>query len=220
MIPDPLAGPYLILCEGGNDYAFFKALLRIRNIPDFQIAFPEYPDQHSDGRNGIGTLLGGLIVKDGFSNLQGIIVTSDNDDDQNASFRLIQDQIRQAGKYNVPARPFEVTKIKDLPSLIVLMLPWNDEPGNLETLCLRSACDKWPQLAACLEVYCQCSDVPTWTLTKQSKMRLRCLITATCKQDPNTSLSHIWERQEQFHIPLDHQCFDNIAKFLKNFATQ
>ena len=218
MIPDSLIRPYLIICEGTNDNAFLMALLKTRNISGFEVAYPQSPEQESDGRNGFGDLLGGLILKRGFSNLRGIIILSDNDANEAKSFQLIQEQIEKAGSYSIPAQSFEAVQTEGYPALIVLMLPWKGELGNLETLCLRAAVDNWPKVATCLNDYYECSDAPNWSLSKRSKMQLRCLLAATCKQDPNTSLTYIWKRQPEFQIPLAHPCFDNLATFLKNFA--
>lgn len=216
MVPQFLVSPYLILCEGSNDESFFTGLLKNRNIKGFQVAFPADPEQRSGGRNGFGDLLGSLTLQSGFSNLKTIVLASDNDDNGAKSFKFIQRQIKEAGEYSVPKKPFLITRTRGYPSLAVLMLPWKQELGNLETLCLRAAIDKWPKVASCLKDYYRCSDAPNWTLTKRSKMKLRCLIAATCKDDPNTSLTHLWSRKEEYHIPLDHECFDRIVKFLKD----
>jgi len=216
--PEPLNGPYLLICEGDSDGAFFKNLLSKRSIVGFDITYPGPPEQQSGGRDAIGSLLGGLIPKRGFSTLKAILIAYDNDEDPVKAFGLIREQIRKASSYSIPEAPLSSSEPKPgTPVLVPFPIPWKEELGNLETLCLPAAREKWKDLAECLEEYVNCSDVPKWTISNQAKTRIRCLITATCKDDPNTSLVHLWSRKPEFHIPLDHNCFNRVADFLRDF---
>lgn len=204
-----------ILCEGQGDQAFFRHLIRERPLPEFQIDFPKKEGAPA-GKDAFGQYLTALRAGRGFEKLSGILVVSDNDDDPEGSFAQVRQQIRSAGKYAVPNKPLETAKADGVPAIVVLMLPWPEMPGNLETLCLPSAYDKWPEIRACLDAYCRCAGTDNWGPRRQSQMRMRCLLSATCASDPNTGLPYAWSRSETL-IPLNHSCFDQVANFLRDF---
>ena len=210
-----LRGPWLILCEGQGDAAFFEHLIRERRLPDFEIKYPK--EREPGGKDAFGKRLDALRIQPGFERLSAVIVVSDNDDNSDSSFQNIQRQLDWAG-YGVPTMPLEIARAADFPAVVVLMLPWVNEPGVLETLCLQAACDWWPTLKLCLDAYCECAGTNAWKPSKQFKMRLRCLLSAACESDPNTSLVYAWSGEGRGElIPLAHPCFDRIAQFLQVF---
>jgi hypothetical protein len=152
----------------------------------------------------------------GFRTLKGILILSDNDDSPANAFRSVSEQISSAEGYKAPSQPLEVVRTDSVPPLVVVMLPWKDQPGNLETLCLISSCDSHRTIRACLDEYVTCTGANTWGLAKQSKMKMRCFLSSTCNSDPNTSLVYAWSRGEN-PIPLNHRCFDQVADFLREF---
>ncbi|MGI0015157.1 MAG: DUF3226 domain-containing protein [Nitrososphaera sp.] len=206
----------LILCEGQSDAAFLRHLIQERRLPDFEVKYPK--EGESGGRSAFGKRLDALRAEPGFERITAVLIMSDNDDDAEASFREIRTQIQWAG-YPAPEAPLQVARGNGFPAVVVLMLPGAGELGNLELLCLRAAYDRWPNLKNCLDEYCQCARTVEWPLNKQSKMRLRCLLSAVCEADPNTSLVYAWSDGKRGDlIPLDHQCFDQIAEFLRSIA--
>ena len=219
MLPARIDGPCLIIGEGAHDEAFLRHLLQNRNISGYQVGFPQPPDQSSGGRGGFGEVLSGLRVRPDFMNIRAIVLVSDNDEDPVTSFNKINAQIADAGHLSVPTQPLNVALTTDHPDLVTVMLPWADQIGCLETLCLPAALEAWPQLKPCVKEYSRCADVETWPKSKQSKMQLRCLFSAACKTDPNTPLTHAWSRNPPL-IPLGHQSFDQLAKFLRTFRAR
>ncbi len=211
----PLRGPWLILCEGQGDAAFLRHLIQKRGLPDFEIKHPK--EGEAGGKSAFGQRLDALKIQPGFEKLSAVIVVSDNDDEPNSSFGEIQKQIQWAG-FAVPAEPLQIARGPNLPATVVVMLPWVKQPGDLEALCLRAAYDRWPDLKRCLDAYCRCAATDSWKPGKQFKMRLRCLLSAACEFDPNTSLVYAWSDQRRGNlIPLDHPCFSQLAEFLQRF---
>jgi hypothetical protein len=102
------------------------------------------------------------------------------------------------------------------PPVVVMMLPWEGEIGQLETICLISMRDKFPNLAACEDQFSACTGTDKWKRNKLEKMKMRAMLTTACEEDPNTSLTHAWSRKNEL-IPLDHACFNRIADFLAQF---
>lgn len=216
----PISGnivePRLILCEGEGDASFLNHLIKERNLPGFDIFFPSNPYTETGGVNGFKEMLESFSLFHGFRTLKGMLVISDNDDNPANAFRSVSEQISSAEGYKAPGQPLEVIRTDSVPPIVVVMLPWKDQPGNLETLCLVSSYDSYPPIRGCLDEYVTCTGVDKWGLTKQSKMKMRCMLSSTCKSDPNTSLVYAWSRSENL-IPLNHRCFDQIADFLRRF---
>jgi hypothetical protein len=206
----------LILCEGQADASFIKHLIEERKLPGFDVFFPREPYTETGGVRGFKEMLEAFSIFHGFGTLRGMLIVSDNDDNPVNAFRSVSEAISSAEGYKAPNQPLEVVRTNAVPPLVVVMLPWKDQPGNLETLCLTSSYESYPTIRACLDQYVTCTGVNRWGLTKQSKMRMRCMLSSTCSNDPNTSLVHAWSRPEDL-IPLNHPCFDQLAEFLQTF---
>ena len=78
--------------------------------------------------------------------------------------------------------------------------------------------DKHATLRMCLDEYCKCAKLTSWRVSKRSKARLRVLMAAACKKDPNTSLTYAWASDRGNPIPIDHVCFDQVVEFLGKVA--
>jgi hypothetical protein len=210
---EPINSTRVLLCEGSGDKSFFKELIRIRALPEFYITHP-IDKLHDGGRRGFSQRLRALKLQPGFDAVRGIIVTSDNDNNPDASFREVRALIHDAG-YNAPNHPFVINA--GPPAITVMMIPAPDETGQLETLCLAAIRDAWPLQFRCAEAYAGCVGIGTWTTGKQERAKLRALISHICKKDPNSSLTHVWSDGREVVIPLDRNCFDHIAAFLNGF---
>jgi len=208
----------VILCEGQGDQAFFVNLIRTRSLPGFSVVFPsDKPEQGIPGGvDGFAGRLRALRAERDFSKIEGLLVVADNDSRPEASFTRVQQQLTEAGGYPVPTQPLEVARGESGPWVVVMMLPWIGQPGNLETLCVKAMRGAWPEAAVCLEEFCRCTSTSRWDLSKQSKMRLRAMISAVCESDPNTSLVYAWNRPQNL-IPLNDAVFDEIAAYLSDF---
>jgi hypothetical protein len=203
------------LCEGAGDAAFLSHLIKARDLPDFHVTYPAHRNfDEPGGRTGFTARLKALHLVRGFKNVTDLIVISDNDRIPAASFKEVCRLILEAGGYSVPKSPRNIAG--NNPRVMVFMLPGEDLPGQLETLCLNSCLDRWPDKVACLDAFISCNPhISTWDMGKQEKMKMRTLIASICSTDPNTSLTHAWSRSEEI-IPLEHQCFDGLANFLKS----
>ena len=207
---------YVLLCEGGGDVAFFEHLIKSRKLPDFSVISPRWGTDNG-GVSGYEGRLRALKVQPTFEVVKGLLVVGDNDGDPSSAFGGVKAQIEAAGDFNLPKTPLTVAKGKpQSPIVVVMMLPWTDEIGQLETLCLIAMRDTYPELAKCVDQFCQCSGTAEWRRNKLEKMTTRAMLTANCEQDPNTSLSYAWSRSTDL-IPLTHTCFDRIANFLDDF---
>ncbi len=212
----------LLICEGSSDQAFFKHLIRKRNLPLFDVFKPgdlALPGG-GPGKDGFRVFLEGISVPLASANVSVILLAGDNDLDHVASFENIQRQLREAvGGYGVPAAPLQLAKsaaIPPLPPVIVMMLPWMGENGALETILLDSIYANQAGIRACIDEYCRCTHADTLDQVKQSKMRIQALLAAICRSNPAAPLQGAWNQREENLIALDHHSFDRIADFIRN----
>jgi hypothetical protein len=142
--------PFLILCEGEGDKRFLDNLIEHRDMPnEFQIRFPDRGNTGQGGRSKFGPWLSDVraVSEDFQQNIKAILLISDNDETPAKSFGEVQESLRRSGGFPVPENERTVARIRDFQPLVVLMIPIGD-PGNLETLCVEAALDKWPQIRA------------------------------------------------------------------------
>lgn len=208
----------IILCEGLGDVAFLEKLIQARGLPDFLVTCPR--DRiDPGGRDGFCSRLRGF-KPEGIEKASSILIVSDNDDNPIDSFQKVCTMIENAEGYAVPQKPLTVARNgSSSPPVVVLMVPWTGEIGQLETLCLRAMRNRWPEIAACVDAFTQCTETDKWPRGKEERMRLRSMITSICRKDPNTSLQHAWSDNRPDLIPLNDPVFDQITGFLKGFDT-
>ena len=209
-----MSTPWIILSEGDEDAAFFKNLIKVRAIPNMEI---KKRPNNLEGNTVFRQWLMGLKPGTGYDKHSGILIVGDNDNDPATSFRKIKRQIEEADGYGVPSAPRQVAPAQNnLPPVAVLMIPWDDKIGALETLCLTAGFTQRPQLEACVTRFVKCVKATKWDISKLSKLRMRCFLSAACPGDPNTGLKFAWtgDQRPSDLIPLDNPCFDQIAKYL------
>lgn len=208
-MPIEITGRHVIVCEGKADVAFFEHLIAERGLPEFQVL-------PANGNSRYGDILVALTAAPGFNGLSGILVVADNDLDPAAAFQNILEQIQEAGGYGVPNAPRVPARSAGFPTIVPLMVPWDDTVGCLETLLLEAVRAVNPELAACVETYATCTHVDVWNEVERSKMKLQALTSVICRSDPNTPVSYAWSRPETI-ISLTQPCFNQIADFLQAF---
>ena len=140
LYPDEITFPNIIVCEGLHDEAFFRSLLRERQLEHFHTTCPGDPITTAGGRDAFSEFLLGLRTIHGFNpNVKNIILVSDNDSDPERSFREVKKQVGLAGNYPIPNQPLKTANSGSEPDVTILMLPWENEKGTMETLCLKAA---------------------------------------------------------------------------------
>lgn len=206
----------VILCEGFGDASFLKHLVEARNLPRFWITYPTQDDPNQPGgRDGFRDRLKALRLVRGFANVTDILVISDNDDSPAKSFQKVIELVESAG-YTAPTTLRTAAGFN--PRITVFMLPTDNVRGQLETLCLQSCCDRWPGITNCLDAFIACNPhLAGWEQGKRERMKMRTMISSICSSDPYTSLPHAWSRTDDI-IPLGHNCFDDLADFLRAFG--
>jgi hypothetical protein len=224
----------VVICEGPADKAFLKKLAIVRGLPHFDCPWPADRDVDSEapikafnlaGKDKFGVVLdaleGQIIQNPEEKKIKGVVFVADAGDDPSQTFRSLADKIRQVKKWGVPDNPYTVKQSSSgIPSVAIILVPPDNQPGGLETLCVDFFREKRPEIFGCMEAYLKCGSisVATWNAEKQAKAKFQCLIAATNKDDPNKSLRHIFTSQSQGIIDLRASCFDAIAQKFKEIA--
>jgi hypothetical protein len=227
---------WLMVVEGDADRLIFGNLLERRGIDDFQVEVPRNNPDETGGLDRIGKFLATLPSSETFrAKVKAILIVADNDNAPEKQFKRVQDRIHDANKairreffeigrgteateVPIPESPQTPAYGNEGPAVVVLMLPWTDKKGALETLSLGAAYSRWGGIKDALEAYVKRTPAKDWDVTELSKMRMQCIIAATCEQDPNTPLSHLFERKKQYHFSTKNRCFDRVANFLHGFG--
>jgi hypothetical protein len=207
-----ITGERLIVGEGDSDAAFLKFLCEVRGINNFDI-------QRVTGNSSFGSFLRAVkgLVGDKHK-LKSIILLADNDETPAESFQNVRRQIPDG--WPRPNNPLEKAHRADAPHIVIIMLPFPrigaGSHGCLESMLLQAAEPTLAVQTACLDAYCVCIGTGDWNVTARDKMRLRCLTSASFREDPNAGLQYSL-KPERGLIPLTHPSFDELADLLTNF---
>ena len=213
--------PLQILCEGGDDEKFFEFLSKTRGLTHYQATCPRGKDGRCAGKGGFQNHL--QLIKNQVPSgtpLKGILIAADSDENPVAAFREVQKSLRHAD-LPYPDMPLHIRKTHSAPAIAVMMIPWHNRKGNLETVILNALRPLFPNLMPCIEEYshgCLAHDRAESLL---AKFHLRCLIAALHASDPSLSLTYFL--QKPFAIcPIDYMnpLFDPMAQFLGQFARE
>lgn len=212
---------HLILCEGKDDLTFLRAIISRHAIPDTQVMFT------GNGDSAFGSKLTQLIQLGQLDLVSSVLLVGDNDTNPPQKFRRILSQVRAVSHVPVPVRRLQIATRRGQPSLAVAMIPWRvrgrgmdgNRPGNIETLILDVMKGEYADVAKCVESFFQCvPNVKDWDISPQSKMRLSCLIAATCKRDPDCPPLFMWQSNKKFQHLLDEPLFKPLIAYLTRLS--
>jgi hypothetical protein len=228
-MPFALKHEVVILCEGRADKAFFKKLITKRNMPGFDVPFPEDTDELDGGKKPLGgvgafaDMLRALRANpETFARLKGVLLVADSAHDPSEIFKKVCGKIQEAQHYGIPAKPLEIAPPNNgHPAVSVMLIPDEQHAGGLETLSLQYLRTKIPSVAECVEKYLACDDIKVlkWrSRENQDKVRLQCMIAATNEEDPNKSLAFSFSESSGPIISVEAFCFNEVEKHLRNFC--
>ena len=215
--------PRLLICEGPEDSFFFSRLIETWGIARFHI-WPSGGPGRRGGKSKFESAIRAFQAErpSTFHSLRDIILVADNDQSLDQSFSAVCEQIeRFFGTGSAPKAPRErTTTIK--PAVSVLMIPWDNENGHLERLCVDSARDADRTIAGHVDSFMALLRSDNWgSESREGKAWLRTNLAARCDRDPFVALGHVFEHQRYANlIPLKHSSFKPIADFLATFDVQ
>jgi hypothetical protein len=214
--------PYLLLCEGAQDRAFFRALFTAHNINGFVIETPEKAEEGAWGIDKYPQYFTGLKGRTR-PNLRGFVVTADCDVSATSRFTQIADWLVAVG-YSRPLAQLQILPKQAPPfdfGLMAMLTPHNAAAGCLETLLYPVAAAKWSALVPCVDTYWTCVEpmiTPTATVNQESKVRLRALLAAANPQNPNLTLVKLWD-DPATALPLTDAAFTPLVAAIRTFCS-
>ena len=184
-MPIKINSSKLILVEGLSDKEFFKGLLTNRSINGFEVYAPWDMGKKEEGEDAIKILLNLLPLDPNFEKVKKILIVVDSDNSPTDKFAKFQKIIRDTDafsgrteKYPVPTNLSAFASAVNCPEVAIMLLPNDTTNGAMETLCLQAALPKLPDIATCIDAFVTCIDADNWSPQKNSKLRLRALISS------------------------------------------
>lgn len=208
----------LLLCEGPDDREFFRLFIETRGLPRFRVRHNGTKDDPKGGNTKfIPGLRAHYELAGSLNRFNQVLIVSDNDDNPGASFENVKQQVETFFQF-APDAPRE--SAQGPPLVQILMIPWDDKPGNLETLCLDAAKNAQANIAGFVDQFAAQAQVDRWSNENRKKeMWLRSNLAARCERDPFVTLRNVFTDQRNQHlIPLDHASFQNISDVLTSFG--
>jgi hypothetical protein len=213
----------LILCEGSHDRAFFRALLSHLGLTKFQTTSPDEVLGARGGNTQWGRTLAAIIGTRKFETLDGLIIVVDNDDNPKQAVLSAQRAIITSPVFAGPPkrkirRPQRTMfSTKGPPKVAIVPMPAVGQPGALESLCIQAAQTVVPAtVIGCADQFIRCNGIDQWTTSKQAKVKMRAIIAASHKRNPEMTLSKLWEQRPDL-VPVADPVFADIAAFLRAF---
>jgi hypothetical protein len=206
--------PRLLLCEGPEDQAFFGRLIANRNLPGFHIW------NAGGNRNFLGALRAFEIERPRtLRQCSRILVVGDNDESPVGNFNSVREQL---DKYFGAGRSPQTKRSRTTgnPSLAILMIPWDDRHGHLESLCVEAAHWADRTIGSETDHFMARLLADRWSESRRGKAWLRSNLAARCQSDPFIPLGRSFN--DALHhrlIPTEHASFKQIADFLVSFAS-
>ena len=161
--PDGSIATKLLLVEGNDDLRFFRAMLGSRGIADVTVS-------SYNGKANLGNDLSARIRESEFHAVSSLGVVRDADDNSQSAFDSVVGSLQRAKLPTPDAAnvPIERNGLR----ISVLILPPDDDCGELENVCLSSV-EGIPDMQ-CVESYFDClSNVePSIAANHMAKARL------------------------------------------------
>ena len=231
-MPLNLTQPYILLCEGVADQAFFRVLAR--DVCKLPIDIPFPPDNYDNieekyrrklhGKDGFGLMLEALdnyflIAPERMKEIRGILVTFDARDNGVQEIANVTKQFPSV--FGRPERPLVPAGSGDgRPPIAVMPVPPHLTAGGLETICIEAVKETYREIVGSLE-QCLNSDpiqIRKWPAETRDKARLACIVAVTNKDDPTKSLRWSFGPSGSI-VDVTLRCFDPIARSLAEFKS-
>jgi len=214
MSPFEPESPYVIVCEGFQDVGLVCHLLKHLKIHNCDVTYPKKSDG-GNGKDQIGAVI--KLLAGSKKPATGILVIADADEDPKKSFAAV---CAVLDKYPVPSSAFTTAQKGSLRSGVFL-LPGAGKKGALEHLLLDVVRNENPGIIACVEEFRRCTVGPTpWSDNDDAKMKMQCVVAATCEKNPTCSLAWVWDpKYKTIPIRIDSPILKELSDFLIAFSS-
>jgi 5S rRNA maturation endonuclease (ribonuclease M5) len=191
----------IILVEGKDDKIFFEELINFIK-KDKEIQVIEY-----EGKDNLKNRIKVLLKTPDFSNVKNLIIVRDADENPQTAFQSVI-TILQNYNFSIPSKPYEV--VEGNPNIGVILLPDENEPGNLESLCLKAFKNN-KQIYTCVENYIECLKNNGVYIKKLSKTKFYAFLSAT--EEPEIKFSTFVKDPNL--LDFRHSAFKKLLNFIE-----
>jgi Protein of unknown function (DUF3226) len=204
--------PRLIICEGPKDQAFFRKLIEVRGLPRFHI-------RAAYGYTQFASAISKFELEEtkAFRGLNDVLIVADNNDEPSKRFANACDHIKtKFGEVATPKEPLKPSQHR--PRCTVLMIPWTDKQGTLESMLLEAARKADRGVGNHVDMFLSLLIAERWASpTRKDKAWLRTNLAGRCENDPFIPLGRVFtEGRHEGLIPVGDPSFDYIADLLSS----
>jgi hypothetical protein len=191
--------PKLLIGEGNDELRFFQSFLKHLKIDNIMI-------ESYQGKDNLAKYLKTLILRPNFSQLVSIGITRDTDDKLITDiFNSICSALTKAN-LSIPKSLSEPSQ--GIPKISIYVLPDNQNPGMLETLCLESL--KNDSSLNCVNQYFDCIKTESSVFPKNiDKAKIHAWLAS--REIPDKRLA---EASEAGYFDFNNSAFDNLKQFI------
>lgn len=210
MLPDGLEEPLsrapityekILAVEGHDAFQFFKALLRqLTLLTNIEI-------RNFGGVGDLSDFLDLLVITPGFERVTSLGIVRDAETNAESAFQSVCGGLSMAA-LSVPEHPMSIADGN--PKVSVFILPDCENPGMLETLCLRTVSDDMAMV--CVEEYFRCTQNQGLALpSNMPKAQVHAFLAS--KPHPGFLLG---QAAHEGYWPWNHPAVDKIKQFLRD----
>lgn len=208
----------MLICEGRADRAFFKALLEVRGISGVRVETTAQTNYDTGGITKIGSKLRSLKISSTQPKYSRYLIVVDADDDRDAAFKLVCDQIECVVPGVRPVREAESIGVGT--QYMVVLIP-GGSLGCLETLCCLAARDYNSQITSAVDTFYAQLRCDQWSRqNSRSKLWLRAILAASWEKDPSIYLKSVFtDKGPRKLIDLQHEAFNHLSDIIRRFSS-
>ena len=186
-----------LLVEGKDAQNFFKEFVRRLSLPDVDV-------QDFGGVDQFRQFLAAFVAAPNFGNVRSIGIVRDAEQADHAAFQSVRDTLERAS-LPAPQRPDE--SIGQDPSVRVLILPGDGQPGMLETLLCRTLAEN--PVARCIDDFLRCAEESGQHVQRPDKARAHAWLATQPLPQVSVGVAAL-----KGYWNLDHHALEGIREFL------
>lgn len=190
----------LLLVEGVDDQAVFNALCQKMGVTGIQVL-------RYNGKTNFRNFVEDLTSLDGFDEVESMGVTTDVDDDPLPARDRIRGALENAS-LPVPDEPLTFAEGLGLLKVVYLLIPHQNETGELEDVCLNAVADE--AAMHCVEDFMGCIEERVDRVVEPSKSRLQAFLST--RRDPDV---RIGEAIMAGYLPYDADAFAPLRTLIR-----
>ena len=192
-----IRGSIQLLVEGKDAENFFKKLVLCLSLPEVQV-------RDFGGVDQFRGFLAAFAVAPNFASVRSVGIVRDAEKSAEAAFQSVRDSLEHA---NLPAPQRPDESAGERPSVRVLILPGDGQPGMLETLLCRTLTEH--PVTRCIDDFLRCAEESGQRVQRRDKARAHAWLAT--QPLPHVSvgvaaLKGYWD--------LDHRALEGVRRFL------